>query len=404
MNYPDSNDLYNGKFTDGDPLNAIPASIASADHMNAVYDELINVIKFAGVTPEANVKDQLTQALEFYRNASHLNAGTVPIARMHGSKTLFEKNIASQPAFQLDSETLKNAADLTVAVNGVAYEYREGVELVLPGSMSIGTDYAIYATPDGLVVSPNFTVPEGYTALTSRRVGGFHYQNGEINEFSVYDLKYYPDARNWLTGANDPRGMARVPGVGWVDIYMLNTTPDLLGTSAFGAKIADGASPLKKPQYWGGDGVVQYSDFSQYIASRVLAAYGKRLVTTHEHEQLAFGTVTGAKVGSDPITIQYHAPTTSKFGIVGATGVMWQWALERWDRGDGSNGYGWTPDGMDGEGQLYKAGLQGVGAAIVGSDWDGSEPGPRASYWGTEPSNSGYNIAARGVSGHFEQL
>ncbi|QUX96620.1 hypothetical protein C0J08_14965 [Marinomonas sp. CT5] len=314
---------------------------------------------------------------------------------------LFNKRIVSEPAFQIDAGTLKSYTDLSVEVNGVIYSFSEGSALALPSSVTVGTDYAIYATPDGLVVSANFTVPEGYTASTSRRVGGFHYQDGEINEYSLYDLRYYPDARNWLTGANDPRGMARVPGVGWVDIYYLNTTPDLLGTSAFGAQIADGASPPKKPQYWGGDGVVQYSDFSQYTASRVLAAYGKRLVTTHEHEQLAFGVVTGAKVGSDPGTVQYHADTTSKFGIVGATGVMWQWALERWDRGNGASGYSWM-SGTDGEGQRYTAGSEGIGAAIVGSAWDDPEPGPRTSHWSNEPSTSHSAFAARGRSDHFE--
>lgn len=314
----------------------------------------------------------------------------------------FSKMITSEPAYQMDAGTLKIAADLGVAINGDFYQFDEGTGLVLPGSMSLGTDYAIYATPDGLVVSANFTVPDGYTALTSRRVGGFHHQNGEINEYSIYDLKYRSAARNALTGAIDPRGSARVPGVGWVDIYMLNTTPDLLGTSAFGAQIADGSSPPKKPEYWGGDGIVQCADFSQYTASRVLAAYGKRLPTTHEHEQLAFGTVTGAKVGSDPVTIQYHADTTSKFGIVGAIGVMWQWAIERWDRGNGSSGYSWISGGTDGEGQRSMAGSNGVGAAVVGSYWVDPEPGPRASLWSDEPSYSHSSISARGRSDHFE--
>ncbi len=58
MDYPDSDDLKDGKFTDGDPVAGIPASIDSADHMNAVYDELKNVIKEGGLTPKV---DDLTQ-------------------------------------------------------------------------------------------------------------------------------------------------------------------------------------------------------------------------------------------------------------------------------------------------------------------------------------------------------
>ncbi|SBS30426.1 hypothetical protein MSP8886_01809 [Marinomonas spartinae] len=63
MNYPDSNDLYNGKFTDGDPLNAIPASIASADHMNAIYDELKALITAGGLAPDFNDLAQVSQSV-----------------------------------------------------------------------------------------------------------------------------------------------------------------------------------------------------------------------------------------------------------------------------------------------------------------------------------------------------
>lgn len=315
----------------------------------------------------------------------------------------FAKMISSQPAYQMDAGTLKLAADLGVAINGDFYQYDEGAGLVLPGSMSIGTDYAIYATPDGLVVSANFTVPDGYTALTSRRVGGFHYQNGEINEFSLYDIKYCPNARNALTKANDPRGMFRIPGFGWGDIYLLNTTPDLLGTSALGATIADGASPPKKPAFWGGDGTTQYSSFTQYVAVEVLAAYGKRPPTQHEFAMLAAGSVAGYAVGTDPGTVQYDASTTSRFGAVGASGVIWQWGAEIWDRGNGSSGYDWYAGDTNGTGQIYTAGSSGVGASIFGGLWvESGHAGSRASSWDIEPWNSHLYIGARGVCDHFE--
>lgn len=53
MDYPDSPDLYEGKFTDGDPVAGIPASVASAEHMNAVYDELAALIAAGGIAPDA---------------------------------------------------------------------------------------------------------------------------------------------------------------------------------------------------------------------------------------------------------------------------------------------------------------------------------------------------------------
>jgi len=82
MNYPDTDDLLDGKFTDGNQVTGIEATIASAEHMNAVYDELINVIKFAGIEPATETRNQLQQALNYYRDASNLNAGTVPFERL----------------------------------------------------------------------------------------------------------------------------------------------------------------------------------------------------------------------------------------------------------------------------------------------------------------------------------
>ena len=101
MNYPNSADLYQGKFTDGDPVAGTPASVASAAHMNAVYDELINVITFAGVTPAAETKNQLKTALEFYRNASNLNAGTVPLDRVTDPLFISDANALTKTFFYL---------------------------------------------------------------------------------------------------------------------------------------------------------------------------------------------------------------------------------------------------------------------------------------------------------------
>ena len=70
MNYPeDADDLNEGKFTDGDPIAGIAASVASADYFNAVYDEMITVIKDAGIaaTPldrDGVTADELSRAIQ----------------------------------------------------------------------------------------------------------------------------------------------------------------------------------------------------------------------------------------------------------------------------------------------------------------------------------------------------
>ncbi|MGO2354627.1 MAG: hypothetical protein ACTH58_07805 [Marinomonas foliarum] len=63
MDYPDSPDLFEGKFTDGDPVAGIPASVASADHMNAVYDELKALIAAGGIVPGAADLAQVAKSI-----------------------------------------------------------------------------------------------------------------------------------------------------------------------------------------------------------------------------------------------------------------------------------------------------------------------------------------------------
>lgn len=64
MNYPDADDLYEGKFTDGIPANGIDASVASADAMNMVYDELINVVQAGGLIADSTSTIQVAQSIQ----------------------------------------------------------------------------------------------------------------------------------------------------------------------------------------------------------------------------------------------------------------------------------------------------------------------------------------------------
>lgn len=66
MDYPKSDPtarLLSDKFTDGDPVNGIPASRDSADYQNMVFDELINVISQAGLEPDEGDLTQLAAAV-----------------------------------------------------------------------------------------------------------------------------------------------------------------------------------------------------------------------------------------------------------------------------------------------------------------------------------------------------
>jgi hypothetical protein len=66
MDYPVSDEfakLQDGKFTDGDPINNIPPSKNSAAYQNMVFDELLNVLSVAGITPDENSVNQLATSI-----------------------------------------------------------------------------------------------------------------------------------------------------------------------------------------------------------------------------------------------------------------------------------------------------------------------------------------------------
>ncbi|EGR2496678.1 Phage tail fiber [Vibrio cholerae] len=308
----------------------------------------------------------------------------------------FIKAETSAPAFMVSGGQLKTATALTISVGGVTVTHAAN-EVISTPVLLVGVDYAIYATADGLVVSNNFTVPDGYTAENSRRVGGFHYGNNEYKDYSFYDLHFRPACK-------DPRGMViDISGSRfWNDIYLLNSTPDALGTSAYNAQIADGSSPCKIPAIWGGDGIAQYPNLTQYIAAEVLAAYGKRLPSHDEFEILALGSTPGYAVGADPVTTKFDVNARSKNGSEQVSGHLWQWGKDVWDRGNGSSGYTWYATDTNGEGQVYSTGTQAVGAVLLGAYWDDSGfAGARASLWVYEPWSSVDYVGARGLCDHL---
>lgn len=66
MDYPKSvpsAGLINGRFVDENPLTGSPGSLIPADWGNGVTQEILNVIKAAGLVPDERKTDQLTQAI-----------------------------------------------------------------------------------------------------------------------------------------------------------------------------------------------------------------------------------------------------------------------------------------------------------------------------------------------------
>jgi len=312
---------------------------------------------------------------------------------------MIKKLVSNAPAFTLSGGNLYALNGLRIAVAGRILKLIADTQIALPAH-TVGKDYAIYACADGnLVASANFTAPDGYTTVNSLKIGGYHYGPGslataqaggdttpQIIPTSIWDLKYRP-------ACADPRGMSKTP-FGWVMLYPLNTTPHLLGPSAYNATIADGDSlPIKHPDF-GGDGSATYPDFSRFVADELLGAFGLRLLTPSERAIAAYGVTEGTARGTDPVVTLCDAPRTSKY-MYQASGNMSEWMAGQTDNPSGTFAWQATP-----RGSIYHVTQR---APLGGGYWGyGSYCGSRCAVWSDSPWFSYYLIGARGCCDHVE--
>lgn len=310
--------------------------------------------------------------------------------------TLFGKADADSVVFtKTGAGTISLKAGTKIELGGTIHDFAADTAVVMP-ALTAGTDYAVYVCGDGTVrADSSFSAPTGYTASTSRQIGGFHYapsnldidSTPNINAFSLWDLK-------WRPACPDPRGMIYCPDGGWSDIYFLGTNHEVDGTSALGATIADGSSPPKIPLMFGGDGTTDYGSLTRYEAAMVLAAHGKRLHFFDEAMVMAYGTTEASSLGSDPVTVQHHAGFTSALGAEGATGVMYTWLA---DFGGPDSGASWSAS-TEGRGSVYSQ----PHAALFGGPWSGAATsGSRCALWNYAPSYSDVSFGARGRCDHL---
>ncbi|NVK28816.1 MAG: hypothetical protein HWE14_12265 [Flavobacteriia bacterium] len=129
MNYPDSNDLYQGKFTDGDPLVGRLASVASADHMNAIYDELKALITAGGLAPDFNDLAQVSQSVGSQLRSKRLfdvsgTANAILLTTPAGKQPVTTLNDYDEFSF-IVSET--NTGEVTISIDGLDAFFLSGV-------------------------------------------------------------------------------------------------------------------------------------------------------------------------------------------------------------------------------------------------------------------------------------
>lgn len=278
----------------------------------------------------------------------------------------------------------------------IAASWDSAAQNMAVGANRAGSNIYVYATADKLIVSPNSTVPTGYTAANSRKIIGFHclclsvgtisghpltdFVTGDILPASIWDLNWRPVC--------SPEGMVYSAAADvWVDIYLQSGT-ELTTASVYGATITDSRD------YWShGDD---------------LAAVGKRMLFDMEFSQIAYGSPEGTSImgSADPITTGGHVNTASRriisnIGCEDCTGVMHQWI----DGGyvyrneDASYAGAWSFKGAGSRGQQYTQGGYGAVGLLAGGSWAlGSICGSRCRYAAFSRSRVAEAIGSRGCA------
>ena len=294
--------------------------------------------------------------------------------------------------------------NMRININGEAYISTHNVTLNTStlGENLAGKDVYIYAlagsgTEPDFVLSLNSTVPTGYTAENSRKIGGFHclckdvgiieghalsgYVAGDILPATRWDLEHRPKG--------SPEGFAYEELTDcWIAIYL----PSWDGTklvSVYNGVIADGSSAKK----WHGEAF-----YEQFVKQ------GMRLVWRHEFQMGAKGSneQTNVQGSSDPNTTGGHVDTAgrrmiSNIGLEDCCGVLWQFAMDLGFAG----GSGWTnsvyhsavDDRNYGQayGTLYRL--------LLGSRWvDGAGCGSRSADCGASSAHVNAYRSSRGAS------
>ena len=268
-----------------------------------------------------------------------------------------------------------------------------------------GKDVYIYAckpqdissTEPIFVLSLNSTVPTGYTASSSRKIGGFHclcadvgtidghtlsgYVTGDILPASIWDLLHRPKG--------DSEGLAYDEvSECWLSIYHLSWDGTKL-VSVYNGVIADGASTKK----WHGEAFIE-----QLMNQKM------RLPWRHEFQMAAKGSNEGTSIknAADPNTTGGHVDSNnrrmiSNIGLEDCCGCSWQWAMDLGFAG----GSGWNDSVYNSsvDSQRYGQSYGTLYRLLLGAYWsDGSYCGSRSVACSAGSSLVASSYSARGAS------
>ena len=256
------------------------------------------------------------------------------------SKAVQTVDYSREKLFTPNKTSITIHAGTQVVINEQLYTVDSDTTLQLstagqPSALA-GKDVYIYAcqpidvssTQPVLVLSLNSTVPTGYSADNSRKIGGFHclcldvgtisghtlsgYITGDILPASVWDLIHRPKCKQG--------GMIYLDVTDtWHTIYGLSWDGTNL-VSVYQGIWADGTSAKK----WHGEATLEQ-----------LERQNMRLDWRHEFQMYAKGSneQTNIQGSSDPNTTGGHKDTAgrrmiSNYGAEDCCGALWQWTMD----------------------------------------------------------------------------
>lgn len=358
------------------------------------------VIQAVGVITNASNLDisQLEEAIQQLTNYSNYE-----VACIKNNPNYYNRD----ELFTTNKTTVTIPKDLKININGNCYISTINKSLQLstvdtPANLA-GKDVYIYAceptsgTEPIFVLSLNSTVPTGYTANNSRKIGGFHclckdvgvieghtlsgYVTGDILPATRWDLLHRPKG--------DSEGLAYDEvSECWLSIYQLSWDGTKL-VSVYNGVIADGTSTKK----WHGEAFIE-----QLMNQKM------RLPWRHEFQMAAKGSNEGTSIKNavDPNTTGGHVDSNnrrmiSNIGLEDCCGCSWQWAMDLGFAG----GSGWNDSVYDSsvDSQRYGQSYGTLYRLRLGASWyDGSSCGSRSVACNVGSSNVVSNCSARGAS------
>jgi formylglycine-generating enzyme required for sulfatase activity len=296
-------------------------------------------------------------------------------------------------------------------------------------TLSVGKDYFIYLVINGsspeLVVSENTTFPSGFTALNSRKIGGFHYghirkvvaENDLCVPIDSNGVKFGTSGTKWqdnvTTGIvpnsvwdlkNRPRslfgGMIKVGSL-WLSIYQASVKDGTAITFMGGTNGLHVVSGGLQSKY-GKLPVTGTEGLNAYNFIELARQSGLRLPSHDEWLAAAYGspqgedgsnnygwtrtsnsarTYTGCQVNSENGNFDVVAGVKpfaiSAYNAVDCAGNVWEWLADIYQRDTGT--WAWQNVLGAGMGQAYAPNQYNPGRALVGGYWaNGVYCGPRA--------------------------